>query len=93
MKKGVEGFAKLAELEAVPQAGMDVFAAGVVALISTIIALSNILTTEALAQANAFANAIDVVISVVLSGLKAMGGLGGESGDVSTFTTCCVGGE
>jgi hypothetical protein len=58
LKKGVEGFAKLAELQAVPQAGMDLFAAGVVALIQTIIGLAGILSTDALAQANAFANAM-----------------------------------
>jgi hypothetical protein len=91
LKKGVDGFAKLADFQAVPQASMDLFAAGVVALVNTIIKLSGVLSTDALSQANAFSNAIDTVITVVLSGLKALGDLGNQAAGIKNFTDSLVG--
>jgi hypothetical protein len=91
LKKGVEGFLKLADFKAIPQQSMDLFAAGVISLINTIIQLSGVLSTDALAQANTFSNAIDTVITVVLSGLKALSDLGNQAAGIKSFTDALIG--
>lgn len=90
LKKGVDGFIKLGDLTEVPQAGMALFAQGIVTLIKTIIALAGVLSTDALAQANQFANAIDGVITVVLSGLDALAKLGDKAAGIKAFTDALV---
>jgi len=90
LKKGVDGFIKLGDLTAIPQAGMALFAQGIVALITTIITLAGTLSTDALAQANQFTNAIDSVITVVLSGLDAMAKLGDKAAGVKAFTDALI---
>jgi hypothetical protein len=90
LKKGVEGFLKLADFKAIPQEAMNLFAQGVVSLVNTIIGLSNILTTETLAAANTFSNAIDTVITLVLSGLKGLSDLGNQAAGLSSFTDALV---
>jgi len=90
LKKGVEGFLKLAELTELPQQGMQLFSQGIIALINTIIHLSGVLSTDALAQANQFANAIDTVITVVKRGLEALSKLGGDAAGIGQFTSALV---
>jgi TP901 family phage tail tape measure protein len=86
LKKGVDGFVKLDDLTAVPQQSLDVFAQAVVALISTIIRLSGVLSTDVLLQANLFAKSIDSVITIIKSGLEAMTKMGEETGNIQIFT-------
>ena len=90
LKKGVDGLAKLEKYNGVTQQALDRFAAGIVAMVATIIRLSAILTTDTLTQANAFANAIDTVITVVESGLKALGNLGSDTDNVKAFADMLV---
>lgn len=84
-KKGVDGFAKLDKVTAVPQASMDVFSGAVVLLVNTIIQLSNIITTDVLAQAVRFATGMDQVITVMSNALKAIANLGGDAAGISPF--------
>lgn len=91
LKKGVDGFKKLGELEAVPQEGMALFANGVIGLINTIVQLSTVVSVDALAVANSFSNAVDTVIQVVLGGLKALNDLGSSAGALGTFAQGIVG--
>lgn len=84
-KKGVDGFVKLEKVSVVPQASMDVFADGVVLLVNTIIRLSNIITTDVLAQAVRFATGMDQVIQVMQGALKAITDLGDQSTRIPLF--------
>ena len=90
LKKGVDGFAKLADLKDVPEQQLALFADSVIALVKTIIQLSSVLSNETLLQANTFANAVDMVIKVVLSGLKALGDLGDGASNLKAFTAQLV---
>lgn len=84
-KKGVDGFVKLDKITALPQASMDVFSDAIVLLVNTIIQLSNIITTDVLAQAVRFATGMDQVITVMSDALKAIANLGGDAAGISPF--------
>jgi hypothetical protein len=86
LKKGVEGFLKLADFKAIPQEAMNLFAQGIISLINTIIQLSGILSNDTLMAANTFSNAINTVITVVLAGLDALSKLGGQAAGIKSFT-------
>ena len=90
LKKGVEGFLKLAELKEIPEQGMALFAEGIISLINTIIELSDILSTDVVLRANQFSNTIDSVIQIVKSGLDAIAKLGTDAKNVQAFTSALV---
>lgn len=90
LKKGVDGFKKLGELSEVPQAGMALFADGIVLLITTIVHLGTVISTDVLAEANRFSNAVDVVIQVVLGSLKALTDMAASAASVGLFAKMLV---
>jgi TP901 family phage tail tape measure protein len=90
LKKGVDGFNKLSEQETIPQSAMDSFAKNVIGLINTITYLSGVLTTETMLRANAFANAIDSVITVIKSGLDALSNLSTQSSLIGNYAGAIV---
>jgi len=85
LKKGVEGFNKLTELEGVPAAGLKVFADTVVALIQTTIKLGTLISNEMIAEATRIANGTDQVIEVVKNAIKAFLTLGEATGQLPNY--------
>ena len=76
LKKGVDGFKKLSEIEGVPTAGFKVFEAALIQLLQMMIRLSGVISVQMLADAMRLANSTDAVITVLKDAIKALITLG-----------------
>lgn len=88
LKKGVDGFDRLAEMKARPGAGLDAFAVGIQQLVATMIRLSQAISTDALTEAQRLAVSLDNILTVVTGSIKAFKDLADQvgTGDLGTVT-------
>jgi phage-related protein len=85
LKKGVEGFKKLAEFEGVPAAGLAAFGEGVRQVVVMIVQLSGTISSQMIGDANRFAVGVDQVIELIKGGMKGFSDLAGAANGVQPF--------